>query len=113
MATPKNILTATNTSTVSYKTVTKKTVVQNINIFNLGTSNISIFVNRIPASELGSFPNYTQTKHRVKYLSSIVSQEGSSLENLKFVLEAGDTISVYSPAGGVTFTVFIDGVEFD
>jgi hypothetical protein len=113
MSAPKNLWFLTNATGNQSKFFSSKNVVQNINIFNNSDTSLTFTINRVPASEVGTPTNPYQTKHRARVSVSVSPNSSLVFENLKWVVDVGDYISIIPSNSIKSYTVFIDGVEIN
>lgn len=111
MAIPKKILHGSGVNHSIYVTFTKKTVVQEISIFNNNNSNtsISIEIFRVPILPTG----VVTPGDKVLQTPSIAKGSTERLSNLRWVFNIGDQLMLTSTTQNQNYNVFVDGVELD
>lgn len=109
MATPSVIWQASVTGNQA-KSVSKKSVVQEITIFNQSGSNLTFTIYRTPVADTA---DKYQAKNRIRASVVVVAGSSVTLNNLRWVLAAGDSISFQPNSAGLSYNIFVDGVEFE
>jgi hypothetical protein len=108
MATPKKILQTRGTGN-KLITTTVKTVVQEITLFNYDSSSIVFTIYRTPSSDADKY----KTENRIRTNVTVSAGNSVTFSNLKWVLDAGDTVSFSPSDQSRGYAVYIDGVEFE
>ncbi len=110
MANPKDIWVLGNITGNQAKTVAIKSVIQEITLFNQSGSSITFTVYRTPVADTA---DKYQAKNRIRASVTVASGSSVTLSNLKWVLGVGDSISFQPSSSGLSYNIFVDGVEFN